>query len=149
MRIHFHVNNQDTLKAISNAQKTSSVTLEKCSKHGSRSHRLAYEIVLSGESPHKSGSAEFAQEQAATWDQWGIFLAVLYSVDPYAKSWAYSDATDFHHKTGYRFDEGGVDGRNHPEYRRTSHKWEGNGYGELACKGHGKKNPTCTAVMYR
>lgn len=149
MRIHFNTNSEDTLRALHSAQEASGVTFEKMERHASRSARLAYEVILSGDSTHRINSSEFGREFAASWDQWGIFMAVIYEADPYATSWAYGSAQDFHHKTAFRFGSGGVTSMNDPEYRRTSHKWSYVCTGLWECTGHGKSNPTCTAELVR
>jgi hypothetical protein len=77
--------------------------------HGSRKRDHAFELVLSAEPRkgrrHRNTGSRGANtyEAAAYWDEWGIVLAWLFSVDPKATCWAYDDAEDFHHKTGGRF----------------------------------------------
>jgi hypothetical protein len=77
--------------------------------HGSRKRDHAFELVLSA-APRKgrryrnsgrTGADTF--EAAAYWDEWGIVLSWLFSVDPKMTCWAYDGAADFHHKTGGRF----------------------------------------------
>lgn len=75
-------------------------------EHQSRTHARAFEISLSGTSnrPNTSG-----RESAATWDEWGMFLARLFSLDPMMRAGGsaarpiYADAYDFHRKTCDRF----------------------------------------------
>lgn len=49
---------------------------------------------------------------AATWHEWGWFMAEIFAADPGARfgaatgpSWGYRDAADFHEKTGNQFSE--------------------------------------------
>jgi hypothetical protein len=78
-------------------------------KHGSRKRDHAWELTLSA-APRKgrryrnngrTGADTF--EAAAYWDEWGIVLSWLFSIDPNMTCWAYDGAEDFHHKTGGRF----------------------------------------------
>lgn len=158
MRIHLNLGPSIARATIYSAAANAGVYLERYERHGSRTHTCAVEVILSGDSPHRINSPEFGHENAASWDQWGIFLAVIYAADPSARSWAYSSDEDFHRQTGGRFNPGypgHVDSQRHPEYRRTSHRWEadtapeGTPWAERTwhCKGHGKANPTCTATL--
>jgi hypothetical protein len=78
-------------------------------KHDSRKRDHAFELVLSaaprkGRRHRNTGSrGADTYEAAAYWDEWGIVLAHLFTVDPNATCWAYDGAEDFHHKTGNRF----------------------------------------------
>lgn len=153
MRIHLNLGYVEARDTVSAACRAASVYPERLTTHKSRTHQIAVDVILSGESPHRINSAEFGHEQAATWDQWGIFLAAIYAVDPTAKSWAYADAAAFHSQTGHRFNlerDNPVDSITHPDYRRTSHRWSVDReapYPVWRCKGHGKDNPTCSAVL--
>src|SRR5690606_21142873 len=78
--------------------------------HGSRSHARAFEVRLEGNGGHRNSGAYGAQtdEQAATWDEWGIFLARLYAIDPEMvcgtiKRPIYRNAEHYHWTTGKRF----------------------------------------------
>lgn len=83
------------------AAKEARVTFERCTLHGSRTHDHAFDVILSGNSGRR---ANFGGDwEAATWDQWGIFLARIFADDPQAKCWAYTDADDFHWQTDGRF----------------------------------------------
>lgn len=79
------------------------VQFTRLSEHGSRSRDHAFDITLTGESKrHQNGGPD----KAATWDQWGVFLAWLFYIDPNAKMWAYDGVGEFHRKTDWRFDNG-------------------------------------------
>lgn len=77
-----------------------------CEQRGSRSHARAFEVKLEGNSPRRAMNHE---DQAATWDEWGLFLNRIYEVDPEAvcgtvKHPVYANAGDFAWKTGDRFE---------------------------------------------
>lgn len=97
--------------------------------HGSRARKQAYEIRLTGTSTRRTMDN---QDQAATWDEWGVFFARLFDADRDAlagsvKYPAYDGATDYHRKTGRRFLSG-----NMPADTHQQHRWEFEG-GVLAC----------------
>jgi hypothetical protein len=78
--------------------------------HGSRSRTRSVDVHLTGESKRRPNDRgrHLSHEYAATWDQWGVFLAVLFDRDPdmlcgTAKRPAYADRADFHFKTSDRF----------------------------------------------
>ena len=72
---------------------------------GSRSKDHAFDVRLTGTSPRRpnSGRSGAGDEYAATWDEWGIFFARLYEIDPEMTNWAYDNSDDFHWKTAARF----------------------------------------------
>ena len=89
-------------------------------RKGSRSRDHAFDVSLTGTSTRRpnSGQSGAGDDYAATWDEWGMFFAHLYSVDPQMKCWAYDDADDFHFKTASRF---------HaltPDQQCKNHKWD-------------------------
>jgi hypothetical protein len=99
MRIH---TDKVDLIDIRRAQEVAHVVAIKDEEHGSRKRRRAWEIILSGDGAHRTQYADRA-EPAATWDQWGIFLAELFKVDPDAIAGPYDGADQFHEVTGDRF----------------------------------------------
>lgn len=101
MRIHTDA----TLTTIVNAARIARVDLVVSTEHGSRSRARAFEVKLEGVSRRRpnGGSSGAGSGFAATWDQWGVFLAHLFEVDPTAKCWAYDGAEDFANKTADRF----------------------------------------------
>lgn len=76
---------------------------------GSRTRDYAFDVHLEGESRRRPNRRGNYTGYAATWDQWGVFLGVLYSIDPYmvcgpSEKYAYyRNEDDFHAKTGARF----------------------------------------------
>jgi hypothetical protein len=67
---------------------------------GSRSRARAWDVILTG---HSSRRQNFGTDYAATWDEWGIFLGHLFTVDPEMTATYYSSADEFHWMTGDRF----------------------------------------------
>jgi len=79
------------------------------SEHGSRTHARAFEVHLTGTSHRRPNNRGTSDDYAATWDEWGMFLADLYRLDPgmmcgNAKHPTYCDADDFDYQTAGRFD---------------------------------------------
>lgn len=88
---------------------------------GSRSHDGAFEVRLTGTSTRRTMDG---RDQAATWDEWGVFIAAVYEVDPVAvfgsvKAPNYRDSNHFHAVTRYRFDADGL-----PSDTHQQHRWE-------------------------
>lgn len=101
--------------------------------HGSRSHDHAFEVRLEGNGTRAGYATK--DHQGATWDEWGVFIARLYQVDPNAlwgsaKHPVYDGADNFHYLTADRFYDGTMPTDTHPR-----HKWEyQGGYQNFACK---------------
>ena len=68
---------------------------------GSRSHDRAYEIRLVGSS--KYAPRNMPGCKAATYREWGRFLALVFKYDPSAKCGGYKNVEDFDAKTGGEF----------------------------------------------
>lgn len=58
-----------------------------------RHFERGYEVFLSGSSRYNSAHDRY--EKAATWDEWGIFIAALFEIDPEAKISHYDGRDDF------------------------------------------------------
>lgn len=100
MRLHTNLDETD----LYNAARDAGVTLERLTRHGSRTADHAFEVALGGSSKHggQYGNADF---KTATWDEWGIFLAALYVDDPDMRAGtAYRNAEHFRWATGNRYD---------------------------------------------
>lgn len=120
MRVHTSATRSALYDA---AQRAGVVVL--ASRHGSRTHAHAYEVALEGSGARRNtGTRGASDEYGATWDEWGIFLAALYEVDPdarcggSAKRPIYANADDYHWQTGDRF---------HtltPGEQHRRHRWE-------------------------
>lgn len=118
MRIHTSQLQRHDLEA---AARVAGVTLVRDALHGSKSHAHAYEVILSGSGAQRS---QYRSEdvQAATWDEWGIFLGELYRRDPRAlvggaANPVYADAEHFAWATGDRF------GDLLPGDQHRNHRW--------------------------
>lgn len=105
------------------------VSVETCTSHGSRKRDGAYEVKLSGTSSYDSqGVDDYGQTfKAATWDEWGIFIARLFAIDPEAIIGQYKDLYSFEAYTQYRFDTLDI------EDQHKRHKWEYDG-SQHSCK---------------
>lgn len=124
------------------------INFERLSEHRSNSHKRAFEVKLSGSGTHKNDGAYGAQTdvQAATYDEWGVFLGRLYDIDPAlivgtVKRPIYAGVNDFHYQTGERFDADA--GLTWDQQHKTRHAWrtdwDGGGWSR-ECK--------CGAVQY-
>jgi len=100
------------------AQTTDGVRFERCDKAGSRSHRHGFEVTLSSDgTPDRDGTPRnrpvnagtsryldrFTLPKAASYADWGRFLAALFEIDPDAKCPYYAGREDFHAKTAGAF----------------------------------------------
>ena len=65
-------------------------------EQGSRSHNRAFSVRLAGSSPH---NMQRLPDKSATWDEWGIFIERLFTLDPDAKIGVYNGRDDFMEKT--------------------------------------------------
>ncbi len=107
-------------------------------KHGSRSHNVAYEVRVTGTSSRRTMAGD---DQAATWDEWGVFFARIFNLDVHAlagsaKHPAYDGSKDFHRQTGHRFAALVIPADTHQQ-----HRWNHNGV-TLACT-------KCSATLNR
>ena len=119
----------------------------KVSEHSSRTRARAFKVRLFGDSSRGPNSGQYGMDnygKAATWDQWGLFLSVLFDADPDArvggaKNPTYINRDHFHWSTGGRYlgtpDDDGVRGVDAPTgtfltsgkgYHRQ-HRWTSGG----------------------
>jgi len=100
------------------AARAAGVTIVELIEQGSRSRKRAFKFQLSGSSPYRSQFGNHGG-QAATWDEWGMFLNALFLVDPDAHCGknSYLSADHFHWVTGDRFRT------LIPPYQHPRHKW--------------------------
>lgn len=101
MRIHTDkLTSVDIYNAAAKAGANAEVSL-----HKSRSRARAYEVKLTGLSNRRPmGGPGEGDDYAATWDQWGVFLGFLYSIEyNMAAGNAYGDVYEFDQRTRYRF----------------------------------------------
>lgn len=105
------------------------------SEHGSRIRDHAFEVKLTGTSNRRpnSGQCGAGDDYAATWDEWGMFLADLFSIDPRMVAGqsgrpAYDGAENFHGATWGRFETLTADNQH------KSHTWNINPHPDVrAC----------------
>jgi hypothetical protein len=104
MRIHA---NTLTRLQVCEAARIARVDFGRLTGHGSRKRDHAFDVTLTGESRRRpnSGAGGSGDEYAATWDQWGVFLAVLFHADDSVTTGPYADAEAFGRATFWRFDD--------------------------------------------
>jgi hypothetical protein len=113
MRIHTNVLHKEDLREATKyvADNAPNIYVDSISIHGSRKRAFALEVQLRGDGERhtrrpNSGriGASSDDSYAATYDDWGYWLAELYRIDPemiVARS--YDNADDFHKKTNYKY----------------------------------------------
>lgn len=115
-----------TYSNIYDAARAAGVSLDVCEEKGSRSRERAYKIVLSGDSPSRQNTNGSDRERnfAASWDQWGVFLAHLFHIDRDAHTGkhGYKSGNHFDYVTSDRFGSGQM-----PEDYHRRHTWDWNG----------------------
>lgn len=136
MRIHSDVL---TGTDLFDAARVADMSFETYGEGGSRSRKKAFNVLCSGNSTRNAMSNEF---KAATWDQWGVLLGILFDKDPnmHTGKNGYADRSDFHYKTDFRFqgDRSGIDVKS-----SHSHRWTFTGVARVnACK-----SDDCSAVV--
>lgn len=94
------------------------------SEHGSRTRQGALEVRLTGTSPYRTMNG---QDQAATWDEWGVVMARLFEIDPEAVM-GKEDRDGFDYRTGGRFAALEL-----PKDTHSRHSWQYEGPGKWAC----------------
>jgi hypothetical protein len=122
MRIHTRA----PLNAFDQAASKAGATLEDLTVHRSRKSLFGIEVHLLGASNHWAGHSG-ASGYGATWDQWGVFLAAIFTVDPAMSCRAYKDAADFTYKTAGRFPVGAYPewaGARMPADYHGDHTWQ-------------------------
>ena len=140
MRIHTDTLTSTDIYAATRAAGMTGVSATFTS-HGSRKRDHAFNVNLTGTSSRPLNTGKYGADQsgdtAATWDEWGMFLAALYAVDPDMDATYYADAADFHRQTGDRFLNLTA------PYQHENHNWvyDANIIGQ-ACK-------SCEAVRIR
>lgn len=110
--------------------------------HGSRKRAQAFEVSLEGlgaRHTRKKNSGQYGAgvEYAASWDDWGIWLAALYEIDPQLNATYYQDREDFYARTA-QYQPRGMKApwlttpRGRLEHLRGELRAERISYGELA-----------------
>jgi hypothetical protein len=140
MRIH-----SDSLESLDlrKAATMAAVDFTRFDLKGSRSRAQAFDVILTGDSGRQQNGGG---DEAASWDQWGIFLGHLFRLDQHLKTPYYDDAEHFVWMTGGRFTPEFGPGDCH---RR--HKWgwghpnATGAYSVVECEGSAR-NPGCGAI---
>lgn len=81
---------------------------------GSRTRDHAFSVRLSGSS---KSTMRHLPDKSATWDEWGIFLARLFKLDPQAVCGWYKSHADFIEKTRAEYERCAA---NRPDLGRTA-----------------------------
>ena len=112
MRLHSDTLTRDDVYNATHAAQMTGVKAD-ATQHGSRSKARAFEVHLTGTSfrrPNSGGWGATTDDDthAATWDEWGMFLNYLYSIDPNMIVGSpgrptYADLYDFDATTTSRF----------------------------------------------
>lgn len=124
MRLHSNEHSWDSIHRALATQKglgnvAHSVYIDKCEPHGSRSHDKAFEVHLACDEKVKgdkrfwtnsgnrgaNSEANGTGTYAATYDEWGYFIAQLFDVDPQMKFGTYTDHDQFHRVTEYKYND--------------------------------------------
>lgn len=100
MKIHSDTLTWSEIRDATKARGMRGVYVDKLDLKGSRQRKRRWDVTLSGNS---SSLQNFGENQAATWDEWGIFIEALFTLDPDAVIGQYESLTDFRRKTGARF----------------------------------------------
>jgi hypothetical protein len=118
MRIHSNVLTHEHLYDAMNAAKLGAdgVFIIDSMVHGSRKRHHAIEVKLganasrdrNGKMRRPRNSGQYGSDRrdpakAATYDEWGYWIAELYVIDPDAIVGPYDNAEDFHRQTDYRY----------------------------------------------
>ena len=108
MRVHTNnLTEADLHKALTNADVTD-VELRILGKHGSQKFDRAYEVALRGRGTRHTKAPQTKitnadKEYAATYDDWGWFIAATYDLDSEARFGPYRDYDDFHAQTKHKY----------------------------------------------
>lgn len=116
MRIHTALDNESFGPLVATPKLRADVYMERWYEYGSRTHARAYDVILRGlrsitrdgekrRRPNSGTSRNhyMTGQWAATYDEWGWFLAALFELDPLARCGSYNGVADFHEKTNNKF----------------------------------------------
>lgn len=127
---------------LNRARRIAGVGFTRLEEKGSRSRDRQFDIILTGSSPRNQNMG--GPDKAATWDEWGIFLGVLFNIDPAAHTakHGYESGPHFHWSTGNRFAHPLT-----PKARHGQHHWEWAGH--TATGSYTVHECECGALMRR
>jgi len=119
MRIH-----SDSVDALEmrKAARLAGVGFTRFDLKGSRSRAAAFDVILTGNSGRRQNMG--GEDEAAAWDEWGIFLGHLHRLDPDLKTPYYHGEAHYTWATGGRFTPDFT-----PADVHTRHLWEFSGIG--------------------
>ena len=115
MKIHSSVLTAQDIHAATRAANMTGVNVFDLDTRGSRSRARSFLVKLSGTSNHRIA---MGGAQAATWDEWGMFINALFLTDPDAKVGQYPTFEAFRESTCARFDDLTADDQH------KNHTWE-------------------------
>jgi hypothetical protein len=111
MRIHA---NTLTTSDIYQAARFARVDVVVLTEHGSRKRDHAFNVRLEGASNRRPNfvnyDSGYGSGYSATWDQWGVFLSVLFDLDPSTSTTYDEDRHAFDVRTVERFWPSGIVG---------------------------------------
>lgn len=114
MRIHTNLD----WSTVYDVGRRAGVIFEVFEDKGSRKRDRAFEIRLSGSGRMTTGPDGLFQ--AATWDEWGVFFALLFAKDASAiAGQMYNGSDEFHSRTAGRFSDLTI-----PKDTHKQHRWE-------------------------
>lgn len=155
MRLH---SNHNLAGAIARAAKVAGAEVFDVIHNDSRSHDHGFTVKLTGDAPNRPMHWDRDRDgdvRAASWDQWGVFLSVLFDVDRdmvvgSVSNPIYAHVYDFDRKTNGRFSTTRVDGfrvgpARTPEDMHNRHTWDYKG--ELVTGDGIFRCRKCTAAM--
>jgi hypothetical protein len=110
MKIHSDTLTHADVYRATTAAGMHGVRVEGLTYHGSRSRDHAFNVSLRGNStrrpnPGTGSRTVYEDEYAATWDEWGMFIEALYTLDPNALVGQYGPRHVFDEATAGRFDD--------------------------------------------
>jgi hypothetical protein len=120
MKIHA---NDLTAGDIHDAARKAGISIERLTRHGSRSREVAYDVIFSGSGNlggqwGNSGTSGAGAYKSAAWDEWGIALDAIFRADESVTvPRVYEDREDFRWQTNGRFN-----GLTRADIHRR-HKW--------------------------
>lgn len=118
MRLHTRLTRTEVVNCLIQAQDAGHVSqrieFDKLEEHGSRTHTrridaTLYSYVRDAQHKHRTNSGWYGAGMsggpayAATWDEWGYFLAEIFDADPEAKTDYYASGADFDRQTEFKF----------------------------------------------
>jgi hypothetical protein len=106
---------------IRKAARRAGVSFTRFDLGNSRSRAQRFDIILTGSSSRRQNFG--GEDMAATWDEWGIFLGILFALDPQARSDHYESLDHFTWATGGRFADGSLTRLT----QHATHRWEHSG----------------------